>query len=236
VTVAPRWLVVVLMLTLIATLVGACYGVFAAVQTLSRVDKLLVSTEVAVSRFPDVLDTRLSAESRAARLAAERESAAWRAMVAGQGDLARNALVSESSNYRDFLRIELSTTRGDILSVAKDYSAMGTRTTDAAIRLLDEYTALPARADERIAPWLDCRGNGACVQAQFTALLGASRVTAGETSKTMRAIREATPRVLNNVDRTTDNVARLTKPDSLIMKSIKLVAPLASGALFGLVK
>lgn len=106
----------------------------------------------------------------------------------------------------------------------------------AAVELLDEYRRVPSIVGARLDPWTDCKGNGACWQAQMTAALGAGRVTLGETSRTMRSIREATPGITKNIDRTTANIERMTRPDSLAMKVLKLAAPIAGGALFGAIK
>lgn len=230
-----RWLVVLLVIMAI-TMAGACYAIYVTVKVLSCLEKTLTSVESTVIDLPRTLDARLSEESRSVIRTVERESAAWRSMLANQGNLARLAAVQESEQYRGMLSSEITLTRTTALTLAQEYGDVGRKTAESATRLLNEYTLLPAQVGSRLAPWLDCKGNGACVQAQFTALLGASRVTAGETSKTMRAVRAATPQILENVDKTTGNIARLTKPDSVIMKTVKLVAPLAGGALFGLAK
>jgi hypothetical protein len=83
---------------------------------------------------------------------------------------------------------------------------------------------------------MECRGNGACIPAQLTALLGASRATAGEASRTMRTIRESTPAIVGNADKITSNVERLTRPDRLAVRILKLAAPIFGGALFGAIK
>ena len=61
-------------------------------------------------------------------------------------------------------------------------------------------------------------------------------MTAGRTSTAMREIEQGMPRIVANIDRTTDNVARMTKPDSLGVRAFKLVAPVAGGILFGAIK
>ena len=106
----------------------------------------------------------------------------------------------------------------------------------ALTKLLDGAEETRVHWSNNLDPWTNCHGNGACWQAQFTALLGATRVTAGETSRTMREVRMATPKIAANVEVTTGNVARLTKPESLGMRVIKMIAPLAGGALFGAIK
>jgi hypothetical protein len=103
-------------------------------------------------------------------------------------------------------------------------------------KVMDGMEESRVKLAQNLSPWTDCRGNGACWQAQTTALLGAARVTAGETSRTMREVRIATPKIAGNVESATANVAKLTQPESLGMRVIKMIAPLAGGALFGAIK
>lgn len=81
--------------------------------------------------------------------------------------------------------------------------------------LLEEYRRIPEQVGQRLEPWTDCRGNGACWQAQATAMLGAGRVTLGETSRAMRTIREAAPAVAENSEQITEHVAERSKHSGL---------------------
>lgn len=189
-----------------------------------------------VAVLPVLVDTRVEVEMRATRELIAREAAATRGTVAKQAAAATAMAARESEAWRREFgqRIEFATVEalGRVDRMAGDVATV----TASANATLDEYRRIPAVVGQRLAPWTDCAGKGACWQAQATALLGASRVTAGETSRTMKAIREATPAIVANVDQTTANVARITKPDSLAIRLMKLAAPLAGGAIFGVLR
>lgn len=189
-----------------------------------------------VSVLPVLVDTRVEVEMRATRKLIAREAAATRQTVATAATAATATAARESEAWRrEFSqRVEFATVEalGRVDRMAADLATV----TASANSAIDEYRRIPAVVGQRLDPWTDCAGNGACWQAQATALLGASRVTAGETSRTMKAIREATPAIVANVDKTTANVARITKPDSIAIRLMKLAAPLAGGAIFGVLK
>lgn len=193
-----------------------------------------------VADLPTKVDVAVTREAAALRADLNSESAAWRALAADQAARSRHAVLAESAQWRRESLSELARARSDLIITLDRRSAELLRTAErpaaATTALLEEYRRLPAVVGTRLDPWTDCTGNGACWQAQWTALLGASRVTAGETSRTMREIREATPAIVANIDQTTANVARITKPDSLAIRLFKLAAPVAGGALFGAIK
>ncbi len=217
----------VLLLGLSAWLVLECVSVVREVRAL-------------VVSLPGAVDLAMSREAAELRADLGAESRAWRNLVAAQAESSRRALLIESAQWRRESLSEFAMARSDLTAVFDRRSGEFVRTTQApavaATALLEEYRRLPAAVGSRLDPWTDCAGNGACWQAQWTALLGASRVTAGETSRTMRAVREATPAIVANVDQTTANVARITKPDSLAIRILKLTAPVAGGVLFGAMK
>jgi hypothetical protein len=220
-----------LAVAIIATAILANFAI-SATQTLTRLESTLHNLDRSVAQVPVVLDHSAQLAVSAARL----ESAAWRKTTDKRLLSAQSALVSESAAYRDMFRAEIAVTRTDAMGEIRVLGGDISKTLSRASNTLDAYAVVPSQVSLNLAPWTDCRGNGACVQAQFTALLGASRSTAGETSRTMRAVREATPQLLLNVDRTTENVAKLTRPESLAMRTIKMLAPLLGGTLFGLIK
>ena len=193
-----------------------------------------------VAGLPTKVDFAVTREAAALRADLNSESAAWRALAADQAERSRHVVLAESAQWRRESLLELALARGDLIATLDRRSVELIRTAEAPVAattaLLDEYRRLPAVVGNRLDPWTDCTGNVACWQAQWTALLGASRVTAGETSRTMREIREATPAIVANVDQTTANVARITKPDSLAIRLFKLAAPIAGGVIFGAMK
>jgi hypothetical protein len=71
---------------------------------------------------------------------------------------------------------------------------------------------------------------------QAFGLVAASKVAAGETAQTMRAVRQAAPEITRNVEKTTANVERITRPDSLAVRVLKAVSPAIGGAILGAIK
>lgn len=186
--------------------------------------------------LPALVDHRIKTEAAEIRKLIANESVAARRLIDRNARAATSQLASESQAWREQTAqtIQNNVTAAFIRLDRIEAQAASVATTANAV--IEEYRRIPAAIGQRLDPWTDCAGNGACWQAQATALLGASRVTAGETSRTMRAIREATPQIVANVDATTANVARLTKPDSMRWRILKIAAPIATGAIFGAIK
>lgn len=207
--------------------------VICAISLVRTAEDVLVSV-------PVQLDAAVSREAREAREVAVLESTNWRAMLERQAVAARKDAKGESKQWRQATTEELRAMRKEVIHLTdaqlSDLIAKLDEPSAAAVALMDEYRRVPAIVGARLDPWTDCKGNGACWQAQGTAFLGAARVTAGETSRTMRTVRETAPAIAANVDKTTANVERLTRPDSLGMKVIKTIGPLVGGALFGAIK
>lgn len=182
--------------------------------------------------LPALVDHRIKTEAAEIRKLVAHEGAAARRVIDTQAAAARFELMSESQAWRGTIKdnVEKALMRVDRIEMRAAGLA------ESANAAIEEYRRIPAIIGHRLDQWTDCAGNGACWQAQATALLGASRVTAGETSRTMRAIREATPQIVSNIDTTTANVARLTKPDSMRWRILKIAAPIATGAIFGAIK
>lgn len=201
---------------------------------------LVRTLDATVAGIPAAMEAIADRQSTALRADLGAESAAWRRMIESQAAAARGAAVIESEQWRSQSLAEIGEARKEALLLldrrAEEILAKADAPAAAAIALLEEYRRVPAIIGSRLDPWTECRGNGACWQAQWTALLGASRSTAGETSRTMRTLREATPAIVANLDQTTANVARITRPDSLAIKILKIAAPIGGGALFGAMK
>ena len=196
-------------------------------------------TRAAIPAIGDAVRSELS-ESR--RMVKD-ELSLTRVMLDRRTELIQKMLGSEAGASRELVEAESRLWRGELTAIRSDSMrqvdvavSKFNETNDSVMALLDEYRRIPLAVGQRLDSWTDCRGNGACWQSQATALLGASRVTVGETSRTMREIREATPRIVVNIDQTTANVARLTKPDALKWRVLKLAAPVASGVVFGAIK
>ena len=190
----------------------------------------------AVEALPGRVDAAIAREAEATRAVLHAEAGAWRRMVDQQATAARRAAQDESAAYRGTLDARAGEIIGQAAAELRDTRLLLEGPAAELESTLAEYRRVPALVGQRLDPWTDCRGNGACWQAQATAFLGAARVTAGRTSTAMREIEQGMPRIVANIDRTTDNVARMTKPDSLGVRAFKLVAPVAGGILFGAIK
>lgn len=186
--------------------------------------------------LPALIDYRIKAEGAEIRKLVSNESAAARHLLDAHAKSATSQLTGESRAWREQTTHIIESSVAGAFARLDRIEAQAASVATTANTAIDEYRRIPAAIGQRLDAWTDCAGNGACWQAQATALLGASRVTAGETSRTMRAIREATPQIVANVDTTTANVARLTKPDSMRWRILKIAAPIATGAIFGAIK
>jgi len=185
---------------------------------------------------PALIDYRIKAEANEIRKLIASESGAARRLLDAHAKSATSQLAGESRAWREQTAEAVENSVAGAFARLDRIEAQAASVATTANAAIDDYRRIPAAIGQRLDAWTDCAGNGACWQAQATALLGASRVTAGETSRTMRAIREATPQIVANVDATTANVARLTKPDSMRWRILKIAAPIATGAIFGAIK
>lgn len=202
-------------------------------------------------QLPRVLDARATADE-----AIKREGAALRKLAADELAQTRKELRAESLEYRRLLALELDKTR----TAAKNESSAWRNVTSQEIattrkmlvdeihgavnmadarlgavagateRTLDAYRVIPAVVGARLDPWTDCRGNGACWQAQSTAFLGAARVTAGRVSVAAKAWEDVMPSLSRSADRTAVNIERWTRPAPLLERVLRLGAPFAGGA------
>ena len=219
---------------------------------------LAVATRRTVETIPGLVDGAIAREGEATRAVAEQLADEVRGAAVEEIQATRRELLARVDVFGDRAlgEVRLSrelvdriSTRGldlaeqrsaaaldEFIAARREFVDIARPPSAALTKVLDGAEASRLHWSKNLDPWTDCRGNGACWQAQITALLGASRVTAGETSRTMREVRIATPKIAANVEVTTANVARLTQPESLGMRVIKMVAPLAGGALFGAIK
>jgi hypothetical protein len=238
--------------TLSALLVGVL------IVTLMSAVSLIRTAEGVLVEVPNRLDRAIEREGAATRALAARVALDAQQAVVGEVRESRGAVLAQVDRLGQQAIREVAATRamaervsynaldigdsraGELLAemraARRELVAVAAPPTVALAKALDGIDRNRQQLFDRIDPWIDCTGNGACWQAQGTALLGAARVTAGRTSQTMEAVRVATPQIAANVEQTTANVARLTKPESLGMRVIKTIGPLIGGALFGSIK
>lgn len=136
------------------------------------------------------------------------------------------------------LRGDLRATSKDFLQVADKHAGVAIGRADArmgeTVAVLDATTAeitkplvetlatyqrIPAVVGERLDPWTNCVGNGACWQAQFTASLGSARYTMGQVARAAPSITEsvklstlAAQQTAQSAAITAQNAAQITKP------------------------
>jgi hypothetical protein len=159
--------------------------------------------------------------------------------IAREGAETRRVALEAVAGVRNSLAGEIRATRGTLDhrlddAIAKLDTRLGTitdaasdelRTTGAELRrtgtaariAIDRYAAIPGVVGERLDPWTDCRGNGACWQAQATAALGGLRATLGESARTARTIREVSPQIAVSLQRSADATAKSTEQTSLLI-------------------
>jgi hypothetical protein len=105
-----------------------------------------------------------------------------------------------------------------------------------AAALLEHAGGVARQVDEAAPLWLDCESNPSCAFNRYAGVAKAAEVSAQETAETMRAIRAATPQVLTNLDKTTANVERLTRPDHLWLRIGRAISPALGGLVLGAMK
>ena len=216
------------------------------------------TAEEVIAELPNRVDRSIEREGAATRSLAARVAIDAQYAVVGEVRESRRAVLAEVDHLGEqvirevaatrvmaqdlsYKALDISNTRagellGEMGAARRELVAVAAPPSVALTKALDGIDQNRQQLFDRIDPWTDCKGNGACWQAQSTALLGAARVTAGRTSQTMEAIRVATPQITANVEQTTANVARLTRPDSLGVRVMKFIGPIVGGALFGVIK
>lgn len=180
---------------------------------------------VTVDKLPGMIDAAIAREGEATRQAARTAIAEAEDAVKGEITETRRQAIAEIRETRALALGEAQAWRRDALirvdrglrladarsaSIEMRLDAQASALTRPAAELLGVYRELPAELGARLDPWTDCEGNGACWQAQATALLGASRATAGEVARTARVIQETAPAIAGNLTRATGDVAAVT--------------------------
>jgi intracellular sulfur oxidation DsrE/DsrF family protein len=211
---------------------------------------LLITAAVVIHQLPAIVHTELTAA---------------RADVVATVDRHAGRLEGELTATRNDAKQELSQTRLEVLNLADAHlsvirrEAIGelaalrqtadvqlatanrslSNTSDAFTRLSDAYAVIPATVGARLDPWTECKGNGACWQAQTTATLGALRVTLGETARASRQVRDGVPVIVGNFNRMSEssatiagNFAKASKPlPWWAQLSLRVLPPVSQAAL-----
>jgi hypothetical protein len=138
--------------------------------------------------------------------------------------------------------------RVDVLSLNANTQLTTLNTTLSA--QLDRATGALAGFRQDIRPTLLATNDFTSVMfrrdalpAQTLGLLGATKVTMGEVAQTMKVVRDETPKTIqlgqtfvDYAGKTTQNVERMTRPDSWGVRAFKIVGPFVGGAVGGYVR
>lgn len=196
---------------LVALLALLCAGAWAVIETA----RVVQSIGAAVQTVPAVIDRHAEAlmgEVRAARADVRGEVRATRREALQRVDSLERLLDSHAERIEGAAVTEIQTTRAEVLGAL--YPVTG-----EAQALMATYRAIPATVGQRIDPWTDCHGNGACWQAQFTATLGATRATLGQVARTAPAIAASMERSSASTEKATaataaamTNLAEISRP------------------------
>lgn len=231
--------------------VGVLALLAAATLALIEVGQLAHAMRAVVLELPVAIPAVITTESRqwqelvvveaeATRKMALAESGRYRQVFAKELAAARDMAAAESGAWRNATQAEVALARSALVEEARAAVSLADQraavVTGSVERTLAAYSAVPAAIGDELAPYWRCKGNGACWPAQFTALLGAARVTAGRTSTTMRSIDQSIPPILSHIDQTAGNIARITRPPTLIERVLRLGATAAGGAVLGAMK
>lgn len=146
-----------------------------------------------------------------------------RRLASVQDDL--NTQVSDAIARADYQLTSFNTSVDSLVSGAKP--------------ILENTASLTEQVDNVARDNLTCKGNGNCWPAGVTAALGGLKVTLGESALTMRKFRKTEDDFLEigksiaaNVDKTTSNVERITRPTKWYWK----FGAIAAGGAWGVVK
>lgn len=200
---------------LVALLVLLCVGVWAVFET-ARTVQVIGSM---VRTMPELLDRHAEravaaavGELRATRMELKGEVGETRREVLRRVDAIEGLVDAHAIRIEDSAVGEIRAARADVMQAVRPVAG-------EAEDLIATYRRLPADVGARLGPWTDCKGNGACWQAQITAALGATRSAIGQVAM-------SAPRVAASVERSAaasekatvataaamTNIAEVTKP------------------------
>lgn len=175
---------------------------------------VLLALASAIHQVPAIVQAEAAAatdmlqeEIAAARNDARAELALLRLDVAHRGASIERLLDAHALRIEDAVLVEIAHTRRALLAETRPLL-------HGATSLLATYEAIPGTVGERLDPWTDCKGNGACWQAQTTATLGAARHTLG-------SIARSAPAIAHSVERSAEASERATNATAKAMRNLE---------------
>lgn len=207
-----RSLVAVCLVLMMLVLAAAAWALFQASQVLEATRGVvllapaLIEGEFARTRAEAV------AEVRALRTDLKGEVGAARRDVFRRVDVLERLVNDHAGRIEGVAVAEIQATRAEVLDTVRPVAG-------EAQDLMAAYREVPAAVGARLDPWTQCAGNGACWQAQFTAVLGASRATLGQVARSAPSIAASMERSAVSTEQATaataaamNNLAELSRP------------------------
>lgn len=196
-------------------LILLCVGVWALFETARTVQAIGATVQAVPALVDRHADKALAAavgEIRAARVDLKGEVGAARQGILQRVDKVAELVDVHAAEIEAAAVNEIRATRADVMQTVRPVAG-------EFKGLVAAYGKLPADVGARLDPWTDCRGNGACWQAQFTAVLGASRATLGQVARSAPSIAASMERSALSTETATaatasamNNLAELSRP------------------------
>jgi hypothetical protein len=184
--------------------------------------QLLRTVDLVIAALPAQVDASIARESLLLRseIRATREATERQIEKAVLGVLVRvDSAESVASFELERLRVET------LAEVAALRQAVEPVTVEAAA-LLAEYRKIPNDFKYATSQIWDCEANPDCLENRYVSV---SRAVEGSA----RAVERTAPQIAENVDTTASNVERITRPDHIAVKTLKVLGPLLGGVILG---
>lgn len=207
-----RSLIAICLVLMMLVLGAAAWAFYQAAQVLEATRGVVLLAPVVLEGEMIRARADLVAEIRAARADLKGEVGAARRDVFRRVDSLARLVDEHAGRIEGAAVAEIRATRTEVLDTVRPVAG-------EAQDLMAAYRRFPAVVGARLDPWTDCRGNGACWQAQFTAVLGASRATLGQVARSAPSIATSFERSAASTERATaataaamGNLAEISRP------------------------
>lgn len=208
-----KWALCLLLLSLTALVICAC--------------RLLNDAAAVLRALPAQTQSAIREQGELTRAAALTAIAETRRDVLAEVAEARRGLRGVSVDALSRLNSQLADLQARIDARAGEVMATASvelAATRADLRPpLEGMTALLASSDRAVT----------LLTPQALGLVAASKVAAGQVAQTARTIDTQAPAIVGNLNRTTANVAIMTKPSRWYVRVLRIVAPIAGGWIIG---
>lgn len=188
---------------------------FVTAQLIRTVDHVIAALPFQVDAAVAREGAGLRSEVAAARQATERQVEAAVKGILVRVDSFESLTAFELERIRVETLAEVAAIRLTVEPVAGEASA-----------LLAEYRKIPGDFKYATSQIWDCEANPDCLENRYVSV---SRAVEGSA----RAVERTAPQIAENVDATASNVERITRPDNIAVKTLKVLGPLLGGVILG---